>query len=365
MDGRVSTGLSRPDVFDWFDHVRDEVDRLRPHALVFLVGANDNHDLLTGAPAAAEIGPFGTRSWVREYRRRVGGLIDDMAARGVFVVWLGLPITRSDVQSERFEVLNRIYRSEARERPGEAAYIDTWALFQDESGGYTEYLPDKDGDAREDAHRRRRSLRPRRRRPYRVARRRGATGQVRPDELEAGGPCVCRSQCSPGSRCWQWPLPPPLPRRQRAHSRSATPSCSAPAPSSRSAACGSTPRSAARSRWVRRSSRAGVTGLLPKVVVIHLGSNGPITRQQFDALMKPLKRKQAIVLTVKEPRAWEEGVNSVIRAGAKRWKNATLLDWHWHATRHPEWLYDDGIHLRPAGAVAYARLISKAVKKAS
>ena len=106
-------------------------------------------------------------------------------------------------------------------------------------------------------------------------------------------------------------------------------------------------------------------GLLPKVVVIHLGSNGPITRQQFDALMKPLKRKQAIVLTVKEPRAWEEGVNSVIRAGAKRWKNATLLDWHWHATRHPEWLYDDGIHLRPAGAVAYARLISKAVKKAS
>ncbi len=146
VDGRVSTGLSRPDVFDWFAHIRNEVERLRPHALVFLIGGNDNHDLLTGAPAAAEIGPFGTGSWVREYRRRVGGLIDDMAARGVFVVWLGLPITRSDVQSERFEVLNRIYRSEARERPGEAAYVDTWALFQDENGGYTEYLPDKDGD---------------------------------------------------------------------------------------------------------------------------------------------------------------------------------------------------------------------------
>ena len=89
VDGRVSTGLSRPDVFDWFEHVRDEVDRLRPHALVLLVGTNDNHDLLTGAPEAAEIGPFGTRSWVREYRRRVGGIIDDIAARGVFVVWIG------------------------------------------------------------------------------------------------------------------------------------------------------------------------------------------------------------------------------------------------------------------------------------
>ena len=145
VDGRVSTGLSRPDVFDWFGHVRDEVDRLRPHALVLLVGANDNHDLLTGAPEAAEIGAFGTRSWVREYRRRVGGIIDDMAARGTFVVWIGLPITRSEIQSERFAVLNRIYRSEARERPGKAAYIDTWSLFQDESGRYAEYLPDKEG----------------------------------------------------------------------------------------------------------------------------------------------------------------------------------------------------------------------------
>ena len=106
-------------------------------------------------------------------------------------------------------------------------------------------------------------------------------------------------------------------------------------------------------------------GLLPKVVVIHLGSNGPIKRQQFDALMKPLKQKQAIVLTVHEPRPWEDSVNSVLRAGAKRWKNATLLDWHWHANRHPEWLYEDGIHLRPAGAVSYAQLVSKAVKRVS
>jgi lysophospholipase L1-like esterase len=106
-------------------------------------------------------------------------------------------------------------------------------------------------------------------------------------------------------------------------------------------------------------------GLLPKVVVVHLGSNGPITRAQFDSLMKTLKGKQVIVLTVELPRTWKDSVNSVLRAGAQRWKNAELLDWSWHATRHPDWLYADGTHLRPAGAAAYAKLVSKAVKTAA
>jgi hypothetical protein len=120
---------------------------------------------------------------------------------------------------------------------------------------------------------------------------------------------------------------------------------------------------------VSRQLRDGATILsaqrpLPGVIVVHLGSNGPITRAQFDGLMGTVKGKQVIVLTVKEPRSWEASVNRVLRAGARRWANATLLDWHWHATRHPEWLYDDGIHLRPTGAAAYAKLVGKAVNAA-
>jgi hypothetical protein len=145
VDGQVATGLERPDVFDWFQHVREQVARKRPNAVVLTFGANDDHDLMTGVPAGREVGGFGSRSWVREYRRRVGGLMDDVTDRGAFLVWIGLPIARDAGQSARFRVLNRIYRSEAKARAPRVAFIDTYSLFANASGGYSEYLPRDDG----------------------------------------------------------------------------------------------------------------------------------------------------------------------------------------------------------------------------
>ena len=41
-----------------------------------------------------------------------------------------------------------------------------------------------------------------------------------------------------------------------------------------------------------------------------------------------------------------------------------LLDWHGLATRRPELLYADGVHLRPEGAAAFARMVARAIKEA-
>jgi lysophospholipase L1-like esterase len=38
-----------------------------------------------------------------------------------------------------------------------------------------------------------------------------------------------------------------------------------------------------------------------------------------------------------------------------------LLDWHGYGGAHPEFFYDDGIHLRPEGADAYARFVAQAL----
>ena len=38
--------------------------------------------------------------------------------------------------------------------------------------------------------------------------------------------------------------------------------------------------------------------------------------------------------------------------------NAVLVDWHAYASEHPEFFWDDEIHLRPEGAQAYAQLIA-------
>jgi lysophospholipase L1-like esterase len=104
-------------------------------------------------------------------------------------------------------------------------------------------------------------------------------------------------------------------------------------------------------------------GTLPSRVVVHLGTNGLMTSSQFAALMKVLSDTPiVVVLTMKEPRSWEAANNAIIRKGVKRYPNVRLLDWHWWGNRNPGWFWDDGIHLRPDGAAAYARLVAQRLR---
>ncbi len=146
VDGRVSTGLERPDVFNWFTHVPQEIRRLDPKVVVLSFGANDDHGYMTGLPAGVEVDDFATKAWVKEYRRRVGGLMDSVTRDGRLLVWIGVPITRSAEQSERFRVLNTVYQTEAEKRPGKVIYVNTYTMFQDEKGAYADYLPDAKGE---------------------------------------------------------------------------------------------------------------------------------------------------------------------------------------------------------------------------
>jgi hypothetical protein len=144
-DGRVATGLERPDVFNWFTHISEQVQKLRPNAIVLEFGGNDDHGYMTGLPKGASIGDFGTDSWSAEYRRRVAGVLDAVNRAGAFVVWIGLPITRDPAQTRRFDIINGIIQSEARKRKGRVAFIDTYATFASDDGGFAQYLTDASG----------------------------------------------------------------------------------------------------------------------------------------------------------------------------------------------------------------------------
>jgi peptidoglycan/LPS O-acetylase OafA/YrhL len=100
-------------------------------------------------------------------------------------------------------------------------------------------------------------------------------------------------------------------------------------------------------------------GTLGDVVIIHLGTNGTFTSGQFDEMMSILSGVQRVVfVNLKMPRDWESGDNSVIADGVSRYPNAVLVDWHDTGDAHPEFFYNDEIHLRPDGAASYARLIA-------
>jgi hypothetical protein len=80
-----------------------------------------------------------------EYGRRVGGIMDTVTDRGAYLVWIGLPISHDEMQTDRFDAINAVIQKEAARRPGRVSYLDTYFFFAGDDGGYAEYITDASG----------------------------------------------------------------------------------------------------------------------------------------------------------------------------------------------------------------------------
>src|SRR5439155_7440278 len=80
VESRLATGLARPDLFNWFTRFREVMTAAKPQVAVLSFGADDAHDYMAGVPGDRSVGPFGSPSWVAEYRRRVDGVTRELNA---------------------------------------------------------------------------------------------------------------------------------------------------------------------------------------------------------------------------------------------------------------------------------------------
>ncbi len=145
VDGRIASGLERPDVFNWFEHVSEVMRKEKPRAVVLMFGGNDDHGFMTGLPEGRDIGAFGSASWTAEYRRRVAGVMDTVTRKGAYLAWIGLPITDDAEQTIRFDTINAVVQSQAAKRPGRVSYLDTYFFFAGADGGYAQYVENDSG----------------------------------------------------------------------------------------------------------------------------------------------------------------------------------------------------------------------------
>jgi len=139
-DVEYSTGLTRPDFFDWPGRLEEELTENPTDVLVFMIGANDGQPILTSTGWM----PFGTDQWADEYRLRVAATMKLVAELVPTTYWIGQPIARSDEYSAKMALMDEIYESEAAGHPN-VRYVDTWGLFSDSEGNYSAYLPDDTG----------------------------------------------------------------------------------------------------------------------------------------------------------------------------------------------------------------------------
>ncbi len=105
-------------------------------------------------------------------------------------------------------------------------------------------------------------------------------------------------------------------------------------------------------------------GRLGDVVVVHLGTNGPIEPSDMTAMMEALAGvPQVLFLTIDVPRDYTAGNNALIYDTVSTYPNASLLDWAGLDDTCPgDCFYSDGFHLRPDGQIYYATLISSALQ---
>jgi len=104
-------------------------------------------------------------------------------------------------------------------------------------------------------------------------------------------------------------------------------------------------------------------GRLGDVVVVHLGTNGPIGSGDMTRMMEALAGvPQVLLLTIDVPRDYTAENNALIYDTVNTYPNVSLLDWAGLAGACPgECFYSDGFHLRPEGQDYYVSLIAGAL----
>jgi hypothetical protein len=140
LDYRISTGLTRPDFFDWPSHLQDRVLPTKPEVIVIMFGANDAQSMDVDGKAE----PVRSPVWQGEYRRRVAAVMDQLGGDGRLVVWVGQPIMRDSGFSEREKILDAIFADEAGRRPW-IRFVDTRPVLSSDGTSYNAYLSGGDG----------------------------------------------------------------------------------------------------------------------------------------------------------------------------------------------------------------------------
>jgi lysophospholipase L1-like esterase len=89
---------------------------------------------------------FHTDKWAEIYGKRIDEMINALKAKGVPILWVGVPAIRGTKSTSDMAYLDEIYRERA-EKAG-IAYVDIWDGFVDDQGRYTVQGPDFEGQTR-------------------------------------------------------------------------------------------------------------------------------------------------------------------------------------------------------------------------
>ncbi len=142
LNYKVSSGLARPDFFDWPAELTARLPEVDPDIVVATFGGNDSQGLAEADGTFIVSDPVSDEAdWTVEYQRRVGEVMDLMLEDGRTVVWVGIPNDDNPDVTARLRIQDQAVRAEAAKRP-EVIFVDTWARFSGRDGNWAEFVID-------------------------------------------------------------------------------------------------------------------------------------------------------------------------------------------------------------------------------
>ena len=139
--GKYSSGLSRPDYFDWNAYLKTILQKHNPDLLIVHLGANDPQDILDEKRKRHFVGSEG---WNEIYGHRVRHFLDLAKEKGVQAIWVGLPIMGQKKYGGRIEILNAVAKKACQSAPN-CQFVDTWYSLADKKNRYHTFSKDEKG----------------------------------------------------------------------------------------------------------------------------------------------------------------------------------------------------------------------------
>ena len=134
--GRSSTGLCRPDFYDWPKAMREYMTTLHPKLVVICVGTNDDQSVSDAGKRYHYISP----GWEQAYAHKVEEIIDIIAQNGGTSIWISPPIMGPNYLRPRVFAIKEVIRQTCERR--NVVFIDVWQTLADSAGNYQRFIVD-------------------------------------------------------------------------------------------------------------------------------------------------------------------------------------------------------------------------------
>jgi uncharacterized protein len=134
LDGHISTGLTRPDYFNWPQELHNDLVEMHPQLVIICIGANDPQNTIVNGQVLV----YGTQAWDNMYSSRVGAFITEATSMGARVLWVGMPPMAGSQLNAQMQHLDYLYKTQVGRHAG-AEYLSSVPSLGGPGGSYTAF----------------------------------------------------------------------------------------------------------------------------------------------------------------------------------------------------------------------------------